>query len=341
MTPFLRTPYHAVAALIIAAPICTFAQEQATPGLIARSAVEVQAGATNHLRATYVLSPNDAFQLRVPEWDEVNDRNFRIESDGDVNLPFVGRVRASGMTIEALEKVLMREIQPYIKASSVSVILVQFRTEVVYLLGAFHNPGAHQLLERRNLADVVALSGGLAPAASRRLRLTRRLSEGPIPLPSAVVDNERKISSVEIVLTSLMEAQDPAENLILRPFDTVTALRNEMIYISGEVAKPGAYELTDRDSMTVMQAVTLAGGLSRDAQPAKARVLRPVMDTNRRAEIPIDLNRVFGGLSADFRLMGNDALYVPRANQRKGVVGQMIMYTVPAVLAAVIVAAIQ
>jgi polysaccharide export outer membrane protein len=155
------------------------------------------------------------------------------------------------------------------------------------------------------------------------------------------VDNERNVSSVEIVLTSLMEAQDPAENLILMPFDTVTALRNEMVYISGEVAKPGAYELNDRDSMTVMQAVALAGGLSREAQPSKARVLRPIMDTNRRAEIPIDLNRVFSGLSSDFRLMANDALYVPRTNQRKTVVGQMIMYTIPAVLAAIIVAAIQ
>jgi polysaccharide export outer membrane protein len=341
MTRFLCTPNQAVAVFLVAAPICIFAQQQTAPGLIPRSEIERQARDTNHLRSTYVLRTNDAFQLRVPEWDEVNDKTFRIESDGDVSLPFIGRVRASGMTIEALEKVLMREIQPYIKASDVSIILVQFRTEVVYLLGAFHNPGAHQLLERRNLADVVALSGGLAPAASRRLRLTRRLSEGPIPLPSAVVDNERNISSVEIVLTSLMEAEDPAENLILRPFDTVTALRSEMIYISGEVAKPGAYELTDRDSMTVMQAVALAGGLSREAQPTKARVLRPVMDTNRRAEIPIDLNRVFSGLSADFRLMANDALYVPRANQRKGVIGQMIMYTVPAVLVAVIVSAIQ
>jgi polysaccharide export outer membrane protein len=339
--------WQAIAVLLFAEPASklALAQEQPAPGLIPRSEIQGSMRDSSQFRsqfrATYVLGTNDAFQLRVAEWDEVSDKTFRIESDGDVNLPFLGRVRASGMTIEALEKVLMREIQPYIKASSVSISLVQFRTEVVYLLGAFRNPGAHQLLEHRNLADVVALSGGLAPTASRRLRLTRRLTEGPIPLQSAVVDNERNISSVEIVLTSLMEAQDPTENLILRPFDTVTALRNEMIYISGEVAKPGAYELTDRDSMTVMQAVALAGGLSRDAQPSKARVLRPVMDTNRRAEIPIDLNRVFSGLSGDFRLMANDALYVPRVNQRKGVIGQMVMYTIPAVLAALIVSAIQ
>jgi polysaccharide biosynthesis/export protein len=341
MTRVLYMPWQVAAGLLFAAPLCAFPQQQAAPGLIPRSEIQAPADDSSRLRSTYALGANDAFQLRVPEWEEVNDKTFRIESDGDVNLPFIGRVRASGMTIEALEKVLLREVQPYIKASSVSISLVQFRTEVVYLLGAFRNPGAHQLFDRRNLADVVALSGGLAPSASRRLRVTRRLSEGPIPLPSAVVDNERNISSVEIVLTSLMEAQDPAENLILRPFDTVTALRNEMIYISGEVAKPGAYELTDRDSMTVMQAVALAGGLSRDAQPSKARVLRPVMDTNRRAEIPIDLNRVFSGLSADFRLMANDALYVPRASQRKGVVGQMVMYTVPAVLAALLVSVIQ
>jgi polysaccharide export outer membrane protein len=333
--------FCALIALIVAAEIPAVAQQQSAPGLIPRSEVQGAVRDISHLRTTYVLGPNDAFQLRVPEWDEVNEKTFRIESDGDVNLPFVGRVRAGGMTIEALEKVLLREVQPYIKATSVSISLVQFRTEVVYLLGAFRNPGAHQLLDRRNLADLVALSGGLAPGASRRLRLTRRLSEGPIPLPTAVVDNERNVSSVEIVLTSLMEAQDPTENLTLRPFDTLTALRNEMVYISGEVAKPGAYELTDRDSMTVMQAVALAGGLSRDAQPAKARVLRQVMDTNRRAEIPIDLNRVFSGLSGDFRLMANDAFYIPRANQRKSVVGQMIMYTIPAIVAAVIVSAIQ
>lgn len=330
-----------VITFVLGVPRILFAQERPAPGLIPRAEIQGSIQDNGQLRTTYVLGTNDTFQLRVPEWEEVTDKTFRVESDGDVNLPFLGRVRASGMTIEALEKVLMKEIQPYIKASSVSISLVQVRPEVVYLLGAFRNPGAHQLLDRRHLADVVALSGGLAPAASHRLRLTRRLSEGPIPLPIAVVDNERNISSVEIVLTSLMEAQDPTEDLILRPFDTITALRNEMIYISGEVAKPGAYELNDRDSMTVMQAIALAGGLNREAQPAKARVLRPVMDTNRRAEIPIDLDRVFSGLSSDFRLMANDALYVPRANQRKGVVGQMIMYTIPAVVAALIVSVIQ
>ncbi len=310
-------------------------------GLVPRAELPGEVRDNANFRTTYLIGTNDVLQIRIPESEEVNDKTFRVESDGAVILPLVGRVRASGMTIEAFEEVLMKEIQPYIKASRVTVSLAQFRTEVVYLLGAFKAPGAHPLQEHRRLVDVVALAGGLGPSASRRLRLTRRLSSGPIPLPSAIVDPERNVTSAEIVLTSLMDTQEPAENVLLMPFDTITALRNEMVYISGEIAKPGAYELNDRDCITITQALALAGGLSRDARPERARILRPVMDSNRRAEIPIDLNRVLSGTANDFPLMANDALYVPRANQKKNVLGQLLMYTIPAVAVALIVSVIQ
>ena len=121
------------------------------------------------------------------------------------------------------------------------------------------------------------------------------------------------------------------------------AARSEVVYISGEVAKPGAYELNDRDSISITQALALAGGFSQEAQPQKARILRPIMDTptDRRAATPVDLNKAFSGTANEFPLMPNDALYVPRCVQKRNALGQFVMYTVPGVIAALALAAMQ
>jgi len=89
------------------------------------------------------------------------------------------------------------------------------------------------------------------------------------------------------------------------------------VYVTGEVGKIGAFELGERESVSVIQALTLAGGFTRDANRSKVRVLRPIGDSSRRAEIDIDMKQIFDGKANDFPLLPNDVLYVPRSNKRQ------------------------
>ena len=74
--------------------------------------------------------------------------------------------------------------------------------------------------------------------------------------------------------------------------------------MTGEVGHTGAFDLQDRQSMSVIQALTMAGGLNASADPKGVRILRPIQNTSRRAEISLDLTRIMKGQDSDKPLAG-------------------------------------
>lgn len=312
----MKTAYfRRLSLLLVVTPL--IAQQQANqPTLSPTPSPQRGESQQERLRPSYVLGPGDQILIRALEFEDIGDKPYRVDGDGFVNLPTLGKVRAGGQSIEQLEADLVNRLKDYVKKPQAIVTVVQFRSEPVFFVGAFKAPGIYPLQGRRTLVEMMTNVGGLQPNASRRLKLSRRLEVGPIPLPGAVEDRERGVSMVEIGLASLTETINPAEDTILQPFDTITVERAEMVYVSGEVGKVGAFELGERDSISAVQLLTLAGGLGRDASPGKAMILRPVLNTSKRAEIPIDLNKVLKGGASDFPLLPNDVLHVPRSTRR-------------------------
>jgi len=286
-----------------------------------------QAGAANQapplrdlppdsIRPNYVLGPNDQFLVRAPLAEEINDRPFRIDAEGNINLPLLGKVRAGGLTVQELEAELVRRLREFIVQPQVIITMVQFRSEPVFFVGAFSRPGIYPLQGRRTLVEMLSAIGGLQPNASRHIKVTRRAENGVIPLPNVVEDSEKKISSVEISMGSLRENVNPAEDIVLEPYDVISVERAELVYINGEVNRNGAIELGDRESVSIIQALTQSGGFTRDAKRDRVRILRPILNTSRRAEIDVDVNRVYEGKENDFPLLPNDVLYVTKSYKR-------------------------
>jgi polysaccharide export outer membrane protein len=282
-----------------------------------------------------VLGPNDQVLVRAPAAEEITEKPFRIDSEGFINLPLVGRVRAGGLTVQELEADLVKRLREYIREPQVIITVVQFRSEPVFIVGAFQRPGIYPLQGRRTLVEMLASIGGLQPNASRRIRVTRRAEYGALPLPNAVDEPEKKVSSVEIGLGSLRENVNPAEDIVLEPYDVISVDRAELVYVNGEVGKVGGIELGERDSISIVQALTLSGGFSRDANRGKVRILRQVANTSRRAEIEVDLKRVLEGKDEDIPLLANDVLYVPRSYSRAVLItaGQLALPIIPLVIA--------
>lgn len=268
------------------------------------------------LRPNYLLGPNDQILIRVPQEEQINERPFRIEADGFITLPVVGRIRAEGLTVQALETTLTASLKEFVRDPLVSISVVQFRSEPVFFVGAFRAPGVYPVQGGRTLVEMLAAVGGTLPNSSRRIKITRRAEYGPIPLSNAVADTEKKTSSVEISLQKLIQDINPEEDIVLKAYDVVSVDRSERIYVNGEVTKVGALELGERESISVAQALTEAGGFTPNAVRDKARVLRPVLGTNRRAEFEVDLKRIFEGKEIDFPLLPNDLLYIPRSGAR-------------------------
>jgi polysaccharide export outer membrane protein len=269
------------------------------------------------IRPNYVLGPNDQFLIRAPGVEEINDRPFRIDSEGFVNLPLIGRLRAGGLSLQQLEAELVKRLREFFVNPQVVVTMSQFRSEPVFFVGQFRTPGIYPLQGRRTLVEMLSSVGGLQPNASRHIRVTRRSEYGTIPLPNAVDDPEKKISAVEISMGSLRENVNPAEDIVLQPYDVISVERAELVYINGEVGKVGGIELGERDSVSIAQALTMAGGFGPNANRGKVRILRPILNTDRRAAIDVDVSRVLQGKDNDVPLLPNDMLYVTRSYSRQ------------------------
>lgn len=269
------------------------------------------------LSRTLRLGVGDQFTVQAPEAEEIGTKPYFIDSEGNATLPLVGKIAAAGLTLDAFESELKKALKMFYRDPQVIVSLVQVRSDPVFFVGAFQKPGIYSLQGNRTVIEVLTSIGGLAPHAGRRIRLVRRREFGDIPLRQAVADPDGKSMSVAINLGGLRHEVDPNDDILLRPYDTITAERAEMVYVSGEVGKVGPVELSERDSISITQLLSIAGGLRPDADPKRARILRPVLDTNRRAEIPIDLRRVLSGQASDFPLLANDVLHVPRDPKHK------------------------
>jgi polysaccharide export outer membrane protein len=275
--------------------------EQQTP------AVEPSAA----LRPNYVLGAGDQILIRAFEVEEINERPFLIDGDGNLDLPLLGRVKAAGLTVARLEATLVEMLRKFVKEPRVSITVVQFRREPVFVVGSFRSPGIYPLQGHQTLTEMIASVGGLMPDASRKIRITRRTEFGVIPLPNAVISADTTTTSVTISLDSLQQNINPAEDIVLQPYDIVSVERAELVFVSGAVGRSGGLDLGERQSLSVTQALAMAGGIAASPDLKKARILRPVVNSSTRAAIPLNIKRIFEGKDADFPLFANDLLYIP------------------------------
>jgi polysaccharide export outer membrane protein len=162
------------------------------------------------------------------------------------------------------------------------------------------------------LIEMLSLAGGLTPDAGYTVKITRRRESGPIHLPGAAEDSSGQFVTAQVQLKSIMEANNPEENILIQPFDVISVPRAEMIYVMGEVNKPGGFVLQERESLSVLQALSLAQGLTRAATKT-GKILRPIPGSSEKTEIRADVKAILAGKNPDLPLLPNDILFIPNS----------------------------
>lgn len=294
--PKMRT--HCQLALAVFSLVC---------GLPSASATETD---------SYLLGPDDQITIRVLQAPEIADKPVRIDLNGNIDLPFVGKVHAAGLTIEALRKDLATQLESIIRDPQVTVSVEEFRSQPVSVVGAVNTPGVLQLRGHKTLIEMLTMAGGLRADSGSFANITRDLKWGRLPLPGAQDDSTGRYSTASVDLKLMMDAKDPSQNIVVCPDDVITVPRAQMIYVIGEVLKTGGYLLSDRENMSLLEALSLAGGVNRTASPQHARVLR-ARDGAQREEIPVDLTKIFEGKAHDFELRAQDILFVPSSATKR------------------------
>ena len=280
------------------------------------SSEALQRGKLEAHASRYILGPGDALLINVLEADEIPSGPILIDTGGRVSLPMVGHIRAAGLTTEQFAVALTEELLEYIRRPQIAVSVAEFRSQPVSVIGAVGKPGVHYLRGPKTLAEVLSLAEGLRDDAGHRVQVTRRREWGPIPIAGASDDSTGQFSIAEIDLDAVIEGHGPEQNLFVLPHDVVSVPRAETVYVVGAVQRAGGFVLKEREEGSVLQALSLAGGLDRNAAPARARILRAASGGLERSELPIDLKRIMAGKSADVPLRPDDVLFVPRSGAK-------------------------
>lgn len=266
------------------------------------------------VQSGYILGPGDQISVIVEELpEEFANKTFRIDINGELSLPLIGRIQASGLSIVGLEAESKSRLNHILKDPQVTISLVNFGSEPVSVLGAVNTPGIRQLEGRKTLFEVLSSAGGLRPDAGYQVKITRDLKRGQIPLPQAQTDASGQSSVVSIKLSDIIDATDPTENIEILPGDAISVPRAELVYVIGSVVKSGGFALNEHSSISALQALSLAEGLQKTAASDRARIMRTVPGSPNRVEIPINLKKLLDGKVADVRLEPNDILFVPNS----------------------------
>jgi polysaccharide export outer membrane protein len=260
----------------------------------------------------YLLGPGDRISVHLADLKEIEIKPALIEQDGSVELQYAGRLQAAGLTTAELSREVERKLASIIRNPRVTVEVTAYGSQPVSVLGAVNRPGVHQLRGGKTLVEVLSMAEGVKPEAGNIVKITRQKASGPLPLANAKDDRSGQFSVAEISLKSLMEAQRPEENILIRPNDVISIPKAELIYVLGNVRKPGGFPLAERESMTVLQALTLAEGVDATAAPQKSRILRPTGDGPSR-EIKIDVSKILANRAPDVPLEPNDILVIPNS----------------------------
>jgi polysaccharide export outer membrane protein len=304
-------------AVAIGLTVLCFAVRASGQAPSAPGADQVKAKCDEQVRSTYLLGPDDQLEIFGPELTEFGNKPARIDNDGDVQVPLVGRVHVAGLTVQKAEQELNKVLSTYIRDPQVVVSISEVRSQPVSILGAVNTPGVHQVQGHKTLLEMLASAGGLRQDAGYSVRITRQMEWGCIPLPGAAPDQSGQFSVAELNLKKIMEAKDPAENIQILPHDVISVPKAEMVYVVGEVKRSGGFVLGEHESISVLQALSLAEGLGPTADTRHARILRLKRDADQREELPVDVKGLLTGKKQDVSMQAEDILFVPASTSKK------------------------
>ncbi|GAC1631181.1 MAG: hypothetical protein NVS9B14_02650 [Candidatus Acidiferrum sp.] len=289
----------------------------------------------------YLLGSDDLLDVSVFEAPDLN-RTVRVSANGEISLPLLGDVRAAGLTSPGLGVVLEELLRrSYMKDPHVGVFVREVQSHPVSVFGAVGKPGVYQIRGAKTLIEVLSMAQGLANDAGDTVIVMRQtptatghaldevvkipaagsLAEQPpdakAPDPGTVPEESK---ATEVSLKELLDSGSSAYNVLVYPGDVVKVTRAGIVYVLGEVKKPGGFILSNNENITVLQALALASGLTRTSAANKSRIIRVDKTTGTRSEIPIHLKEILAGKSPDQVLLSKDVVFIPNST------GKTVLY---------------
>jgi len=243
------------------------------------------------------FGPGDLIEVNVYNVPELATK-ARVSKSGDVYLPLIDYVHVEGLTQEEAQALIEKRLADggFVRSPHVTIFVDEASSQSVTILGEVGRPGIYTVTADHKLYEMISQAGGFANTASRKIAILRKGTPEPIR-----VDLPRNL------------ADDPSGNVNIEPGDTITVPRAPIIYVVGDVGRPSGL-LVDNGSLTVLQAIALAGGTNKTAKLGGVRIIHKT--SNGMTETKIQLKKMLEAKTPDVTLQADDILFVPISGGR-------------------------
>lgn len=220
----------------------------------------------------------------------------RVNEAGGITLPLVGNVHIGGATVEEAQNVISQSLVRggFFRDPHVIVAIKDFTSQGVSVLGEVVRPGIYPMVGTRRLFDLVSLAGGFTEKAGKLVTITHR--DQPEQPENVFLNDD--------------PAKSAGSNVQVYPGDTIAVSKAGIVYVVGDVHRPGGFVMERNERMTVLEAIALAQGPNRTAALGSARILhRPANGPTTETKIP--LKQIMAAKSDDIELNSEDILFIP------------------------------
>ena len=241
------------------------------------------------------IAPGDALDIseyHTPEFHSV----VRVAPDGSVMLPLIGEIMLAGLDEQSAARAIAAQLlkKGMLLHPLVSVLVTAYAGQDVSVLGEVTHPGVYPYTYHHRLLDLISAASGLSPNAGRLVNIFHAAdpkTPHPVVLDPSGTDT----------------ASDHNPELI--PGDTVQVSRAGLVYVVGDVIRPGGFPVDPVQGLTIVQALSLAWGPSINANVGHAVLIRE--RNGGRTMIALNLKRMLSGQDPDQPIEDRDILYVP------------------------------
>lgn len=245
------------------------------------------------------VGPGDVLEVSVLGIEELS-RRVRILGDGTITMPLLGNFRIAGFTVKGSEELIARMLstKELVNDPQVSIFVVESISGTVSVQGAVQTPGSYDLVGGSTLLEVIGRAGGVTQNRGAKILVVRG-SETPTQ------------ETLQIDASRLFDEGDVTQNVPLKPGDIVVVppARSLRVYVTGAVRSPGGVDYSSSEGITVLQAITAAGGPTERANLKKVTIKRRNADGTEEL-IPVNAKRIQNGKDPDVPLERNDTVVV-------------------------------
>jgi len=257
------------------------------------------AGFTMTKSVEYKIGPEDQIKIFVDRHEELTT-SMPVGPDGYISFPLLGNIKVSGYSRDELKNEIASKLSKYLKNPIVSVVIEEYNSYKVAVLGEVENPGLYIMRSDPTVMHAMSMAGGPKETAS---------------LDEAYLKRAGSDDLIKLNLYELLVKGDMSKDLTLSPGDVIYVPQGtkNQIYVLGEVKNPGVYRM--KEGITLLEAIGQAGSETDKAKLQRTSVIRKTKNNLDPDVYIVDVMKILreGKMKYNLRLEPGDIVYVPKS----------------------------